>query len=207
MSQEGESPVESEPAATESVPAQETEMSAADFAERCGAEPQVGPCKAAFQHWYHDRQIGSCQPFIYGGCKGNKNNYLSKESCTATCTVTVIPSSEKVASPEGVQVSAEYAGDCMATSDPGPCRAAFPMFYYDPKTATCQSFIYGGCRGNKNRYGTKDECMRHCSQDGKYILGDRLGGRLEDRLGDRQGDRLEDRQGDKPSQFYFYSSL
>uniref|UniRef100_A0A3Q4B4Y8 BPTI/Kunitz inhibitor domain-containing protein n=1 Tax=Mola mola TaxID=94237 RepID=A0A3Q4B4Y8_MOLML len=54
--------------------------------ERCGAEPDVGPCKAAFQHWYYNRETTSCQPFIYGGCSGNKNNYVSKESCTAACT-------------------------------------------------------------------------------------------------------------------------
>uniref|UniRef100_A0A3Q3WK23 BPTI/Kunitz inhibitor domain-containing protein n=1 Tax=Mola mola TaxID=94237 RepID=A0A3Q3WK23_MOLML len=55
--------------------------------KRCGAEPDVGPCKAAFQHWYYNRETTSCQPFIYGGCSGNKNNYVSKESCTAACTV------------------------------------------------------------------------------------------------------------------------
>ena len=54
--------------------------------EHCGAEPEVGPCRASFQRWYHDRKKGSCQSFIYGGCKGNKNNYDSKESCMAACT-------------------------------------------------------------------------------------------------------------------------
>lgn len=54
--------------------------------ERCGAEPQVGPCRAAFQSWYYNRKTGSCQSFIYGGCRGNKNNYISKEACMAACT-------------------------------------------------------------------------------------------------------------------------
>lgn len=54
--------------------------------EHCGAEPEVGPCRASFQRWYHDRKTGSCQSFIYGGCNGNKNNFDSKESCVAACT-------------------------------------------------------------------------------------------------------------------------
>ncbi|XP_035508508.1 kunitz-type protease inhibitor 2-like [Morone saxatilis] len=55
----------------------------------------------------------------------------------------------------------------MVTPDPGPCRAAFPVFYYDPDTKTCQSFMYGGCRGNQNRYNRVDECMSRCS-DGVF---------------------------------------
>ncbi|TNN32110.1 Kunitz-type protease inhibitor 1 [Liparis tanakae] len=54
--------------------------------QRCGAEPQVGPCRAAFEHWFYNGKTGSCQSFIYGGCRGNQNNYVSKESCMATCT-------------------------------------------------------------------------------------------------------------------------
>lgn len=55
----------------------------------------------------------------------------------------------------------------MAKPDPGPCRAAFPMFYYNPRTESCQSFIYGGCRGNKNQYSSIEECMNHCGDAGK----------------------------------------
>ncbi|XP_038548348.1 kunitz-type protease inhibitor 2 [Micropterus salmoides] len=157
VSQESEGPVDYEPADTES------EKSAEDFAEYCGAEPDVGPCKAAFPRWYYSSETGSCQPFIYGGCRGNKNNHMSKESCIAACTVTVLPSSKKASSDD---IPAEHKARCMATPDPGPCRAAFLMFYYDPKTETCQSFTYGGCHGNQNRYGNVEECMTRCSGNG-----------------------------------------
>ncbi|XP_068441861.1 kunitz-type protease inhibitor 2-like [Clinocottus analis] len=154
-----------EPVATASTSAQEKEMSAADFAEHCGAEPQVGPCRAAFEHWYYNSKTGNCQTFIYGGCRGNKNNYVSKESCVATCTVRVLSSVKEDFTDE---VSTEYKDGCMVTSDPGPCRAAFPMFYYDSNSATCQSFLYGGCRGNQNRYSTKAECLSRCRRDGSF---------------------------------------
>uniref|UniRef100_A0A673C4G4 BPTI/Kunitz inhibitor domain-containing protein n=1 Tax=Sphaeramia orbicularis TaxID=375764 RepID=A0A673C4G4_9TELE len=120
---------------------EECESTCSGVTERCKAELQVGPCRAAFQRWYFNSLTGRCQRFIYGGCKGNKNNYENEESCRSMCTE-----------------------NCMVTSDPGPCRAAFPAFYYDHKTSTCRSFTYGGCRGNKNRYNTMEECTNRCSQ-------------------------------------------
>lgn len=55
----------------------------------------------------------------------------------------------------------------MVKADPGPCRAAFYKFYYNPNTGNCHKFTYGGCRGNKNRYDSVEECMSHCSMDSK----------------------------------------
>ncbi|XP_054868390.1 kunitz-type protease inhibitor 2-like [Amphiprion ocellaris] len=152
----------------ESSSPQQTEMSAEEYAEHCEAELQVGPCRAAFRRWYYDREAGSCQSFIYGGCKGNKNNYVNEESCMVTCSVTVLPSSKKVSADDDGEALAAYKGHCLVSPDPGPCRAAFPMFYYNPDSASCQSFIYGGCRGNENRYGSVEECMDHCSGDGRF---------------------------------------
>uniref|UniRef100_A0A3Q1AGU6 BPTI/Kunitz inhibitor domain-containing protein n=1 Tax=Amphiprion ocellaris TaxID=80972 RepID=A0A3Q1AGU6_AMPOC len=126
---------------------EECESSCSGVTEHCEAELQVGPCRAAFRRWYYDREAGSCQSFTYGGCKGNKNNYVDEESCMVTC-------------------SGKYCTcvcHCLVSPDPGPCRAAFPMFYYNPDSASCQSFIYGGCRGNENRYGSVEECMDHCT--------------------------------------------
>lgn len=61
-----------------------------------------------------------------------------------------------------------YIAACVVSSDPGPCRAAFWMYYFEPKTQTCQQFIYGGCKGNKNRYSTVEECMSNCAgKDGR----------------------------------------
>ncbi|CAG7822582.1 unnamed protein product [Allacma fusca] len=42
--------------------------------------------------------------------------------------------------------------DCMLPSDHGHCRAAIQMFYFNPQTSSCQTFLYGGCGGNKNRF-------------------------------------------------------
>ncbi|CAJ1066426.1 kunitz-type protease inhibitor 2 [Xyrichtys novacula] len=150
---------------TSEVEADITDSSTTQRAERCGAEPQVGHCRAAFRRWYYNRQTGSCQSFIYGGCGGNKNNHLSMESCIAACTVSVQPSSQKAAAAD---VSVKYTDRCTVTPDPGPCRAAFPAFYYDPESSTCYPFLYGGCFGNQNRYGSHEDCMNHCSRNSQF---------------------------------------
>ncbi|XP_029700199.1 kunitz-type serine protease inhibitor 6-like [Takifugu rubripes] len=135
-------------------------ISAEEFAELCEAEPDVGPCRAMFRHWYYDSKVGSCKGFTYGGCRGNKNNYVTKQSCMGTCTgVTVLPALQKS------RVADDSEEHCLLMPDAGPCRAAFPMFFYDPSTDTCQSFIYGGCHGNRNRYSSKEDCMSRCSFD------------------------------------------
>ncbi|XP_063350484.1 kunitz-type protease inhibitor 2 [Pelmatolapia mariae] len=143
-------PVESDP---ESADFDKSEVTA-EGNEYCEAKPETGPCRASLKHWYYNRETGNCETFMYGGCRGNKNNYPTKESCMQTCTVSVQPSSKK---------SSDNKGMCTEKPDSGPCRAAFTMFYYDLDSASCRPFIYGGCRGNNNRYGSEDECMSSCS--------------------------------------------
>ncbi|XP_029372903.1 papilin-like isoform X2 [Echeneis naucrates] len=140
-----------------------TVMSADQYTESCEVEPQVGPCKAAFHHWYYNSKTKKCEPFIFGGCRGNKNNYISKESCMETCSVSILPSSERSSADDD-----EYKYQCMVTSDPGPCRAAFTKFFYNHDTDTCQTFVFGGCRGNQNRYDTEQDCMNRCSKGGSF---------------------------------------
>ncbi|KAM9318379.1 uncharacterized protein KZ484_022661 isoform 2-T2 [Pholidichthys leucotaenia] len=67
----------------------------------------------------------------------------------------------------GDQDSDDY-NRCTAAPDPGFCRAAFPMYYYDTKTDSCENFIYGGCGGNDNRYNTLEECKSSCIGDGQF---------------------------------------
>lgn len=59
---------------------------------------------------------------------------------------------------------------CSLSPEGGLCRAYFPKFYYDPDTASCQSFVYGGCGGNANNFNTIEECMAACSGAGNYTL-------------------------------------
>ncbi|KFM23067.1 Amyloid beta A4 protein [Auxenochlorella protothecoides] len=51
-------------------------------AEFCSQAVDSGPCKAAITRWTYDGSKGSCTPFVYGGCKGNANNFETLEQCT-----------------------------------------------------------------------------------------------------------------------------
>jgi len=51
----------------------------------CNMKKKVGNCRAAFPRWYYDKTTKSCQGFKYGGCEGNKNNFLTKEACKKRC--------------------------------------------------------------------------------------------------------------------------
>lgn len=61
-----------------------------------------------------------------------------------------------------------YEEYCVPKAVTGPCRAAFPRWYYDAEKNSCSSFIYGGCRGNKNSYLSQEACMQHCSGKQMY---------------------------------------
>ncbi|XP_019716928.1 kunitz-type protease inhibitor 2 isoform X5 [Hippocampus comes] len=82
-------------------------------------------------------------------------------------SVSVGPTPKKLFQSDLPSVSED---DCLSSPDPGPCRAAFPKFYYDPATGSCQSFIYGGCGGNKNQFSSAEECQTRCSgvADGNF---------------------------------------
>lgn len=45
-----------------------------------------GACNNRIERWYFDQMSVSCRGFIYRGCKGNANNFLSKEDCMGSCS-------------------------------------------------------------------------------------------------------------------------
>ena len=48
--------------------------------------PKVaGNCEGNFQRYYYDQLTNECKLFVYGGCRGNKNNYRSQTQCEQEC--------------------------------------------------------------------------------------------------------------------------
>ncbi|XP_074075149.1 kunitz-type protease inhibitor 2 isoform X2 [Macrotis lagotis] len=77
-----------EPADLQAPKKQDSEVSPADefnYEEFCAAKAVTGPCRAAFPRWYFDAQNNTCIHFIYGGCRGNKNSYLTQDDCMMKC--------------------------------------------------------------------------------------------------------------------------
>lgn len=53
--------------------------------DACDQTVSPGLCQGNFTRWYYDKSSQTCSTFNYGGCKGNKNNFLTKESCSHKC--------------------------------------------------------------------------------------------------------------------------
>ncbi|KAM6194589.1 WAP four-disulfide core domain protein 3 [Sarcoramphus papa] len=57
-------------------------MSSGDI---CHLPPVTGPCRGRFRHYAYNPATGTCQPFIYSGCGGNPNNFITVEECQQVC--------------------------------------------------------------------------------------------------------------------------
>jgi tissue factor pathway inhibitor len=42
---------------------------------------------AAFRRFYYNKVTKKCELFIYGGCRGNSNNFKTIDKCKATCEI------------------------------------------------------------------------------------------------------------------------
>ncbi|WKX96338.1 hypothetical protein Q1695_012637 [Nippostrongylus brasiliensis] len=51
---------------------------------------------------------------------------------------------------------------CELDIDPGDCLAIVPSYGYNKNTLMCESFTYGGCGGNGNRFNSQDDCENVC---------------------------------------------
>ncbi|CAK6959276.1 amyloid-beta A4 protein-like isoform X2 [Scomber scombrus] len=75
----------------------------------CWARAESGPCHDMLERWYFVPEKGSCAPFLFGGCGGNRNNFDTEEYCLAVCSSslpTMAPSP-----PDAVDQYLESPGD------------------------------------------------------------------------------------------------
>ena len=51
----------------------------------CIMQPDPGLCAAEHTRYFYNITADTCQRFIYGGCGGNVNKFLDKQSCLNKC--------------------------------------------------------------------------------------------------------------------------
>ncbi|CAG9765548.1 unnamed protein product [Ceutorhynchus assimilis] len=84
----------------------------------CMQPSDQGPCPGYYSRWHFDSSKLTCLQFVYGGCRGNKNNFLTFEECMQGCSIVkqALEGQEpKAASNPNVQLYNEEAVDCMVT--------------------------------------------------------------------------------------------
>uniref|UniRef100_A0A131YMX9 Pancreatic trypsin inhibitor n=1 Tax=Rhipicephalus appendiculatus TaxID=34631 RepID=A0A131YMX9_RHIAP len=111
----------------------------------CMQPKDAGPCRASVPRWYFNAYEQVCKEFIYGGCQGNNNRFETKAACDAACSH---------------MKTKEHP--CMQPPKTGPCRAHMLSWFFDKRDRVCKVFVYGGCRGNSNRFATEMECQASC---------------------------------------------
>lgn len=43
----------------------------------CAKPMAEGACAGNFSRWFYNRETGQCENFMYSGCRGNNNRYVS----------------------------------------------------------------------------------------------------------------------------------
>uniref|UniRef100_H9G9K1 BPTI/Kunitz inhibitor domain-containing protein n=1 Tax=Anolis carolinensis TaxID=28377 RepID=H9G9K1_ANOCA len=51
----------------------------------CLLPPNQGDCYAYMPRFFYNSTSGKCEKFIYGGCGGNENNFMTREECYYAC--------------------------------------------------------------------------------------------------------------------------
>lgn len=51
----------------------------------CDQTKESGPCEGNFTRWYFNAESQACEQFLYGGCKGNDNNFPTEIACHQQC--------------------------------------------------------------------------------------------------------------------------
>ncbi|XP_039746457.1 spondin-1 isoform X1 [Pararge aegeria] len=82
----------------------------------CMEAPEQGPCRGLYRRWAFAAAKGMCVPFDYGGCRGNRNNFISQDDCLSTCSVIL----GGAPAAQGPTVSTNFPGLSVSSIEPAP---------------------------------------------------------------------------------------
>ena len=106
-----------------------------------------------------------------GSCFRRRSRFFRRRGAEAFCNQTL--EEEEKCQPSDAEIIAAFNTDvlsmCFSPADSGPCKGNFLRWYYDDVLNGCRTFLYGGCRGNANRYSTEEECIQACRQYQRHL--------------------------------------
>ncbi|XP_051480720.1 collagen alpha-1(VII) chain-like [Apus apus] len=60
------------------------------------------------------------------------------------------------------EAAGQLPAPCLQPMDEGSCQHYTLLWYYHLEAKSCRPFLFGGCRGNSNRFQSKWECEEQC---------------------------------------------
>ncbi|CAB3989200.1 serine ase inhibitor [Paramuricea clavata] len=51
----------------------------------CSLDKDPGFCRGYFPRYFYSSKSQACEKFIYGGCQGNQNNFVTLQACQDKC--------------------------------------------------------------------------------------------------------------------------
>ncbi|XP_070621292.1 carboxypeptidase inhibitor SmCI-like [Erythrolamprus reginae] len=140
-----------------------------DFHRICKLPPQKGKCNEEFENFYYDYKSDRCKTFIYGGCGGNRNNFVHLLECYYTCKRFGLFSGWENMLGD-IKWRRETPRRCKLSPRKGKCKDKIPRYYYDAHNKRCRLFTYSGCGANENNFETFSQCNKACDEFGAMVL-------------------------------------
>lgn len=113
----------------------------------CHQPAEPGNCGGRFKRYFYDGAENHCSEFLYTGCGGNENNFVSRAACVTSCV-------------EDTQLHIDEI--CSLELSAGNCSGLEIRYFYDIESEDCQPFNFSGCGANKNNFRSKEACLDFC---------------------------------------------
>ncbi|XP_034300784.2 uncharacterized protein [Magallana gigas] len=102
---------------------------------------------------------GECMGLSPTAVRGLINDCTTDEDCPSTSKCCL----NKCQVPINI-LPRQNACDLLPVA--GPCKGRMVRYFYNSANKQCQQFVYGGCQGNDNNFGSQEACERACSAAG-----------------------------------------
>ncbi|XP_077398765.1 protein AMBP [Vanacampus margaritifer] len=117
--------------------------------EACSLGPEAGPCFGIHHRYFYNSSAMSCQKFNYGGCLGNKNNFMSERECLQRCRTEAV---------------------CRLPLTAVACTGEAPNWSFSSILGECVPYKADFCQTNGNKFYSKAECDEYCGVKAAKIL-------------------------------------